>query len=204
MQTATPLPSAAHRPSSHTAPPELRTTMVRASPIPVPRRGAATMRSPAALAALLACALLAGGPQARAHGLWVSAHAEGEAVVGQARYSDQGPATGLFIDVLDPASGAVLAQDSSGTDGRFRIAVPPRPAYRVVAEGDEGHRAEAEAVRVAPAGTDPAASDETLRLLRDDIARLERRIRLQDVLGGIGYILGLAGLGAWLMARRRA
>ena len=153
-------------------------------------------------AILLGSALLAAGP-ALAHGLWLSVHAEGEAVVGQARYSDQTAAAGLFIDILDPATGATLAQGSSSADGRFRIGVPPLPRYRVVVEGDEGHRSEAEALRVE-SGAAAAADADALRLLREDIARLEQRIRLQDILGGIGYILGLAGLSAWFMARRRA
>ncbi|MCV2219504.1 hypothetical protein [Thauera sp. Sel9] len=157
--------------------------------------------SAALRAFLLGTSLLAANGPALAHGLWVSAHAEDEAVVGQARYSDQTAAAGLFVDVLDPATGATLAQGSSGADGRFRIAVPPLPRYRIVVDGDEGHRSEAEAVRVAAGGT---ADADALRLLREDIARLEQRIRLQDILGGIGYILGLAGLSAWFMARRRA
>ncbi|MFT3758920.1 hypothetical protein [Thauera sp.] len=81
--------------------------------------------------------------------------------------------------------------------------MPPLPRYRVVVEGDEGHRSEAEALRVE-SGAAAAADADALRLLREDIARLEQRIRLQDILGGIGYILGLAGLSAWFMARRRA
>ncbi len=147
-----------------------------------------------AVVALLLCAAL----PAAAHGLYVSAHAEGGEVVGQAEYSDRSPAAGLFVEVLEATGSGVLAEGVSGDDGRFRIAVPERTAYRVAVEGDEGHRAEASAVRVVAGATDADA----LRLLREDIARLENRIRLQDILGGIGYIVGLAGLAAWFMARR--
>ncbi len=42
-----------------------------------------------------------------------------------------------------------------------------------------------------------------LRPLREQIAALEDEIRLRDILGGIGYILGIAGLLAWLGARRK-
>lgn len=163
-----------------------------------------TPRSPLRLRSLLAALLLAMALPAAAHGLNLVAHAEGESVSGLAEYSDRSPAAGLFIEVRDADGGAVLAEGSSGADGRFRLTVPVRPAYRVAVEGEEGHRAEVTATRLAAStAANSAASGEALRLLREDIARLEHRIRLQDILGGIGYILGLAGLAAWFMARRR-
>ena len=39
--------------------------------------------------------------------------------------------------------------------------------------------------------------------LREQIAALEDGIRLRDILGGIGYLVGIAGLMAWLGARRK-
>ena len=34
-------------------------------------------------------------------------------------------------------------------------------------------------------------------LLREDIAHLKTQIYLRDILGGIGYIVGIIGLFAW-------
>ena len=45
-------------------------------------------------------------------------------------------------------------------------------------------------------------SDESLLLLRGDIAQLRDKIYLHDILGGIGYIVGIAGIAAWLKARK--
>ena len=42
-----------------------------------------------------------------------------------------------------------------------------------------------------------------LHPLREQIAALEDGIRLRDILGGIGYLVGIAGLMAWLGARRK-
>lgn len=42
-----------------------------------------------------------------------------------------------------------------------------------------------------------------LRPLREQLEAHDSRVRLQDVLGGIGYIVGLAGLGLWWYGARR-
>jgi nickel transport protein len=42
-----------------------------------------------------------------------------------------------------------------------------------------------------------------LRPLREQLEAHDSRVRLQDVLGGIGYIAGLAGLGLWWYGARR-
>jgi nickel transport protein len=43
-----------------------------------------------------------------------------------------------------------------------------------------------------------------IRPLRLDLQAHEERVRLRDIVGGIGYIVGLAGLGLWWSGRRRA
>lgn len=40
--------------------------------------------------------------------------------------------------------------------------------------------------------------------LREQLNGYEDRVRIHDILGGLGYILGLAGLALWLRARRTA
>jgi nickel transport protein len=42
-----------------------------------------------------------------------------------------------------------------------------------------------------------------VRSLREQLEGYEERVRLRDVLGGIGYILGIAGIASYLMGRRR-
>jgi nickel transport protein len=43
-----------------------------------------------------------------------------------------------------------------------------------------------------------------VRPLREELAEARARARMQDVIGGIGYIVGVAGLVLWWTARRRA
>jgi len=42
-----------------------------------------------------------------------------------------------------------------------------------------------------------------VRPLREALAQAQGRTQLRDILGGIGYILGIAGIGIWWSARRR-
>lgn len=63
-----------------------------------------------------------------------------------------------------------------------------------------------------PAGADDAALEQLVdravarhvRPLREQLEAYEEKVRLHDVLGGLGWILGLFGLAAWLHARRGA
>lgn len=157
---------------------------------------------------MMAGLLLAGGG-AGAHGLDLFAQRLGVRVHGQAAYTDGTPARGERVRVLAVADGRELAQAVTGADGRFQVAAPPEQAVTVVVEGDDGHRAQVAlpvAAGVSPAmaapGVDLAAVVRAeLMPLREDITRLERRIRLADLLAGVGLIVGL--LGAWALWRSR-
>ncbi|MBK8175067.1 MAG: hypothetical protein IPK66_07315 [Rhodospirillales bacterium] len=48
-----------------------------------------------------------------------------------------------------------------------------------------------------------AAVAAQIRPLREQLNAFEDEVQLRDILGGLGYILGLAGLAAWLRARQR-
>lgn len=43
-----------------------------------------------------------------------------------------------------------------------------------------------------------------IRPLREQLVAAEDRVRFQDILGGIGYIMGLTGLALWWASRRRS
>lgn len=191
----------------------------------------AASRQRAVVCAIVLCCAQAAG----AHALRVSVHAEPDGVAGQAFYSDQTPAAGERVELYAPPDAAEpIAHQASDAQGRFRFQAAPGRAYRVVVEGEEGHRSEAGLVLAPVAGTslnaataprpsaptpvvapnapapgiDAAALAGVLRTelgpLREDLAHLEARIRLHDLIGGIGYLVGLAGLYAWWRARRRS
>ncbi len=56
--------------------------------------------------------------------------------------------------------------------------------------------------RPGPVAEELAAIRSQISSLREQLAQYEQRTRLRDALGGIGYILGLAGIGFYVAARR--
>lgn len=164
---------------------------------------------------VLLCVALLGLPfLAVAHGLRVAAQADVDAVRGQARYSDGSPAVEAFVSIFQGQAAEPLATGQTDAEGRFRFGVKQADTYRIVVGGEEGHRAEASVAWTPPgaiaggqAGTVSAEAVATavrteLLPLRDDIARLERRIWFAEVVGSIGILIGLAGANAWWRARR--
>jgi nickel transport protein len=52
--------------------------------------------------------------------------------------------------------------------------------------------------------TEIEALNQQIAALRRDLDRWKAQLRMQDILGGIGYILGLMGLASYLLGKRRA
>ena len=72
------------------------------------------------------------------------------------------------------------------------------------AAGDAG-AAEPIAGNIPQCGLEDAverAMARQVKPLREELRAHEERVRFRDVLGGLGYIVGLAGLGVWLNSRR--
>lgn len=113
----------------------------------------------------------------------------------------------------------LLADAGDGHGAEWVVAAAQLPADlppRDVAAADAGPAAEdvktstpsAPAAVPADNAPPPAASNELAGLradinaLRQQLIESDQRVRLRDILGGIGYILGLAGLAFYLAARR--
>lgn len=141
----------------------------------------------------------------QAHGLRVHAQLEGNAVHGRAWYSDDSPAVGERASLHRPEPDSMeLAVTRTDAQGRFVLPAPPEAALRLVVEGDEGHREElmlAAPVTALPGSPWQAELRRELQPLREDIARLQQRIRIGDLLAGVGLIVGLAG--GWALWRSR-
>lgn len=132
--------------------------------------------------------------------------------------------------VTTDAEGAFHFEATQGVDHRFvarsldgHLAEFTVPASQLppglsggAAPGGAGSAAPAEAGETpeasAPApAVDMAALEETIARavarevnpLREQIEGYEERVRLHDILGGMGWIAGLAGLGFFVLGRRR-
>jgi len=172
---------------------------------------------------------LASAP-ALAHRLQVFAFADGDRIEGSAYFAGGGAATGARIQVLD-AQGRPLTELTPDGAGAFSYQAQTAEDHVVVAETGDGHRAEwriraselapgfhsasvapeSEATPVPPPGPAKEADLTALveqavarqiRPLREELAAAQGQAALRDVLGGIGYILGLLGLLAWWRSRR--
>lgn len=154
---------------------------------------------------------------AQAHKLKVFASAEGGDIVGSAYFAGGDKAVGLPGRILG-ADGSLVATFATGPDGTFRQGVAARMDHTVAVESDDGHAAQftipaAEfpstlpegKMAAAPAGDTAAleaAIARQIRPLREQLDAYEERIRLHDLMGGIGTIFGLFGCWAWLRSRR--
>ena len=134
-------------------------------------------------------------PSALAHSLHVFAQYDGHTVSGKAYYSDMTPAAETYMD-------SPLLEGKTDRDGLFAypINTTAEGAIKVVIEGEEGHRASIVANRVSAQTTNN--SDNALMLVREDISKLKDKIYLHDIIGGIGYIVGIFGLWALIRASK--
>lgn len=162
---------------------------------------------PRLAAVLLGLSVLWAGT-AWSHALMLSAQAGAQGVTGQLFYSDGTPAVDERVEFfVQPGAtdGDPTHYTQTDAQGRFAWTGAPDGRYLAVAYGMEGHRAQAElAVSAVAATAAPAAQAQDLALIRQDIARLEARVRLSDIVGGIGYIVGLAGAYLYWLSRRRS
>ena len=168
-----------------------------------------------AILAALVLAMLAA--PASAHKLKLFASVEGGDIVGSAYFVGGDKAVGV-PGRIQGADGSLVASFATGPDGSFRQGVTARMDHTISVESEDGHAAlftirAAEFPPSLPEGKGMAASSDTaaleaaiarqIRPLREQLDAYESRVRLHDIMGGIGTIFGLFGCWAWLQSRRR-
>lgn len=104
---------------------------------------------------------------------------------------------------LPLGEGAALA--SAGADDAASQQAAAAPAQGATAQGATAQGAAADAAidDAALEAMIARAVQQQVRPLRQQLAAYGEEIRLRDILGGIGYILGIFGLAAYAMALRR-
>ena len=177
----------------------------------------------------LALALLAATAMpAAAHRLKLFATIEGGTISGYAFFIGGGRPEGAAIIIRDE-NGAEVHRDATDAEGRFAWTPPAAGSFTVTVDAGDGHGADirlgaerfgaaspsSSAAIAAPASAPPltdtaaieAAVDRAvarqIRPLLEAYDEAEGRVRFNDIVGGIGMIVGLAGAALWASSRRR-
>ncbi|MBN2577975.1 MAG: carboxypeptidase regulatory-like domain-containing protein [Pirellulales bacterium] len=168
-------------------------------------------------------------PRTSAHEVHVTATVEGKIIRGKAYYHGGVPVREGEVQALDPL-GEVLAEAKTDQEGKFTLPLTVRCDYRVLVDAGGGHGGEAfvdagslPAHEGRPPDERPHAAHSHSALHADDSSlaeeihdlhhqiaqlqeafdRYETRRRLSDVLGGVGYIFGLAGVAMYFLSLRK-
>lgn len=172
--------------------------------------------------------LLAVAAPAGAHKIKVFAAWENDRIAGYAYAPGGARIKGTQVELFGP-DGHSVAKATSDDQGNFSFPVKDQGRYKIVLDLGDGHRGEF-TVRVGTApqaarptgpvktsaptvgpGLDPAAVEAAVekaigRRLTPVLAKLDQledRIGLRDVVGGLGYIIGLMGLAAFFKSKSR-
>ena len=174
--------------------------------------------------------MLCASGEAMAHRLNVFAAYDGTRVSGEAYFTGGTKAEGIAIRALGPDD-KFLAEVQTDAGGEFVFPALPPTDLEIVADAGDGHvakfRLSAAEMGGSPAMAEastpsassvlgPATSAAATTLeqavdravarriapLQRQIAEYESKIRLHDILGGIGYLIGIAGIAFWWLARR--
>jgi len=161
-----------------------------------------------------------------AHLLKIFATAQGDRIQGSVYFAGGTPAPLAQIE-LSTTDGHPLAQLQAGKDGEFSYQVGASTGVLLTAETGEGHFAkwtiepseltgpttdhnkhpdkveQHSANQAVPNNDIELAIARQITPLRKQLVSLEEHIRFQDILGGLGYILGLAGFAAWHYSRKK-
>jgi len=99
----------------------------------------------------------------------------------------------------------IVATVSTNDDGEFTYRPEESGEFLLTCRTDDGHLASLTVgTRLSNASSETSAAlEEQVFELREQLAAFERRVWLRDILGGVGYILGLAGLLALIKTRRQ-
>jgi len=160
---------------------------------------------------------------ALAHDLRLVVSVEGTEITGLLTYQGGEPASGTVVQFLDPRY-KIVAEVTADGEGRFRHSVSVRCDYLLRARTIDLHHAEAIVKEVQlpndlppmanPVADPPPAAKGTeeqfkrdiqmeLKLMREQLDRVESSIGLRDIVGGIGFIVGILGILLFLRQKTR-
>ena len=153
---------------------------------------------------------------ALAHGVRVFANVEGDEIHGQAEFHGDVPVGGAAVKATGP-DGKTLAETKTDAKGKFVLKITKKCDHTIRVETPDGHGGKCVVavdklsarghshhghghVHQEKEGDDLHGE---IVALRKQLADHDSAIRIRDVIGGIGYILGIAGIAFYLLGSRR-
>ena len=164
------------------------------------------------------------------HGVFIFAWTDGDRICTESYFSGSQKVIGGKVSMLS-SNGALLAQGTTDSLGKVCFPVPAESSLKFAVEAGQGHRAEflfqQEQVTAPPksdsvqpvetSGHPQVSSDETLRqIVREELAaqlsplkqqlaegKLKGKNRTKDIVGGIGWIIGICALVALTISSRK-
>lgn len=176
--------------------------------------------------------ILAFHGSAQAHQLKVFAHAKQDRITGEVYFAGGQKLENAPVSLTSLNADEEIANTRTDADGRFSFPVNVRQGYRISANSGDGHVAhwdvqrsevimsepESDSLQASNPSSPPplyerqsgnlktlieSAVSGQVAPLRAELQEVRDERRIQDILGGIGYIVGLAGLGMFWFSRRR-
>ena len=180
------------------------------------------------LALVLSATLLLTSPASWAHKVIFDAFVSGDVIEGELGFSNGEMAVEQQVQVLTQ-TGQVLGQAYTDSDGFFVFKPSQQVDHYFVADLGAGHVAKLTVLAnelndnlPAPKVNDGAMASQSqantvstmssndlqkltaqVKQMRKELSAYKEKNDLQTLLGGLGYILGLVGLGYYLAARRQ-
>ena len=166
--------------------------------------------------------------QAHGHKIHVFAWVSGNKVTVESGFSGNHPLVNGTVTVTDKSTEQVILTGQGDAKGVFTFDIPDEVRMRkadmlITVDGGEGHRSQwlvpateylAEQGNVPPVQSTTLNSPELEKVLesvlekqlapiRRSLARAEeQQPGVRDIIGGIGYLIGLAGLVSWLKYKK--
>jgi len=128
---------------------------------------------------------------AEAHKINLFVDTDAETVEGEVYFTGGGAGKNIVVRALG-TSGREIGQVVTDNEGQFKMDVRLDECLKIVARTQDGHRAEYvvnHRTASRPAESDPRAHQ-------------RHSISARDVVGGIGWIVGIAGIAFYVKARR--
>lgn len=147
----------------------------------------------------------------KARGVKVTALGPGGELLYETETDEQGR---FSFEVETRCNLTIVARTGDGHRAEYVLHASELPPSLPLHSSEANGGGQAQAAPAAGAGEDVGGAQQErlveeaiarqLRPLREQLDRYEHKVRLHDILGGIGYIVGLAGLVFFLRGRSRA